>query len=272
MQSAPTLRRLIGLLLLSLLASVAVFAQTGEQVLKNNQTAGFADGRELVFTYLMNFMCVDQPGFDLNNNGKPADIDPGEFQTPICAVGHPSTIDPTGAPSKKTDKLWVLVPFFPGTEKQAFTPQLTAALNSLFGFVPQAFVNHPDVPVQCPEPGGPENTHMGMPGTCTMHASTVDLGPVLAALGKVPPHTNVPVPTPNHSHIIDTANANVGAEWWQVVVVLVTDPKAWPNEEGTKGITSVTALRTAQANHQALGDVPTNFFLYFASHFNNGGM
>jgi hypothetical protein len=46
---------------------------------------------------------------------------------------------------------------------------------------------------------------------------------------------------------------------------LVTDPKAWPNEEGTSGITSVSALRTAQSKGQALGDVPTNFFLYFKS-------
>ena len=265
MKRASFLRRLLGLLALTLLASAFSFAQTGEQTLKMAQTEGFAGGKEILFTYFMNFMCVDQPGMDLNNNGKQAGVDPAEFQTPICAVGHPSTIDPTGAPSKNTDKLWVLVPFFPGTEKDAFTPTLTTALNSLFGFVPQAFVNHPDVAVQCPEPGAPEGSHAGMPGTCTMHASTVDLGPVLAALGKVPPHTSVLVPTPNHSHLLETSQANVAAEWWQVIVVLVTDPKAWPNEEGTSGITSVSALRAAQSKGQALGDVSTNFFLYFKS-------
>ncbi len=265
MQHAPLPRKLLGLLALTMLASLPLFAQNGEKQLSTNQTAGFANGRELVFTYLMNFMCVDQPGRDLNNNGKPAAVDPGEFQTPICQVGAQSTIDPTGAPVSKTDKLWVLVPFFPGSEKEAFTPPLTKALNDLFGFVPQAFVNHPDVAVQCPEPGKPESAHAGMPGTCTMHASSVDLGPVLAALGKVPPHTSVPVPTPNHSHLVEASTANVGAEWWQVVVVLVTDPNAWPNEEGSRGITSVKALREAQANKQALADLPTNFFLYFAS-------
>ena len=257
-------RRLLSFCAIALLAILPAFAQEGEQVLKTNQTAGFADGQELVFTYFMNFMCIHQPNDDLNNNGKVAAVDPAEFQTPICQVGHQPTIDPTGAPVKKVDKLWVLVPFFPGTETQAFTPELTSALNSLFGFVPQAFVAHPDVPVQCPEPGAPENAQKGAPGTCTMHASQVDLGPVLAALGKVPPHTTVMVPTPNHSHIID--NPNSQPSWWQVVTVLVTDPKAWPNEEGTSGITSLTALRAAQSKHQALGDVPSNFFLYFGSH------
>jgi hypothetical protein len=252
------------MLVITLLAALPAFSQSTESTIGLNQTAGFADGKELVFTYLMNFMCVHQPKDDLNNNGKAAEVDPAEFQTPVCQVGHQPTIDPTGGPIKKVDKLWILVPFFPGTSKDAFTPELTSALNGLFGFVPQAFVENPDVAVQCPEPGAPENAQKGMPGTCTMHASQVDLGPVLAQLGKVPPKTTVMVPTPNHSHIIDSAAAQ-GASWWQVITVLVTDPKAWPDEEGTKGITSVKALRAAQAKGQALGDVPSNFFLFFGS-------
>jgi hypothetical protein len=45
----------------------------------------------------------------------------------------------------------------------------------------------------------------------------------------------------------------------------VTDEKAWPNATGTTGINSLKALRAAQAKGQALGDIPTNVFLFFGS-------
>jgi hypothetical protein len=54
--------------------------------------------------------------------------------------------------------------------------------------------------------------------------------------------------------------------WWQVVVDLVTDKSVWPNVDGTQGLTSVDALRAAQARGQASADIPTNFFLFFDSH------
>ena len=173
-------------------------------------------------------------------------MDPQEFQRPICAVGINPTIDPTGAPVSTTDKLWVLVPFFDTNPAEpAFTSQLGSTLKQLFGVVPDAFKIHPGVPVQCPEPGRPETAHKGMPGTCTMHTTQLDLGPVLAALGKVPPNRLVISPTVNHSHILDHTTEH--PEWWQVIVVLVTDRNAWPTEDGTKGITSfLAALRAAQ--------------------------
>jgi len=96
-----------------------------------------------------------------------------------------------------------------------------------------------------------------------MHATSIDLGPVLAAQGKVPPGTSVIVPTLNHSHIID--GKDFGAVWWQIVSVLVTDPSAWPSADGRSGITSLQALRAAQAAGKAAPDKPTNFFLYFNS-------
>jgi hypothetical protein len=96
-----------------------------------------------------------------------------------------------------------------------------------------------------------------------MHPTQVDLGPVLGQLGLVPPGTPVQVPTPNHSHIID--GANFQPIWWQVIVVLVTNPSLWPNVEGTTGLNSVDDLREAQANGQVSGDIPTNFFLFFDS-------
>jgi hypothetical protein len=231
-----------------------------------NQTEGFANGQLLVFTYLQNFSCIHEPFDDLNHNGKVAAVDPNEFQRPICVVGKKPTIDPTGAPIDKVDKLWVIVPFFDSHrgDDEAFTPSLTEFLKKKFGFIPDAFKPHPGVDVQCPEPGKPETSHKGAPGTCTMHTTELDLGPALAKAGKVPPNTNVIVPTLNHSHILDeTVQQPV---WWEIISVLVTDESAWPNAEGTVGITSLDALRLAQSQGKASPDTPTNFFLFFSVH------
>ncbi len=254
--------------LLWLLAAVGLFGIGSgfaqEHTIQANQTEGFAGGRELVFTYTQQFFCTDEPFDDLNHDGKIAAVEPSEFQRGICTIGAQPKIDPTGQPVAKTDKLWVIVPFFETDPSQpAFTPELGATLKKLFGFVPDGFKRKPGVPVQCPEPGGLETAHKGMPGTCTMHTSRIDLGPLLSALGKVPANTNVFTPTVNHSHIISVSH--YGAEWWQVEVVLVTDPKVWPDEEGTKGITSLGAMRAAQKSGQASMDISTNFFLFFSS-------
>jgi hypothetical protein len=229
-----------------------------------NQTDGYADDRLVAFTYFMNFDCVHDPFKDLDRNGKAAAVDPDEFQSPRCVVGEQSTIDPAGKPVSETEKLYVIVPFFDADhDGEAATPELAAALNSLFGFVPDAFDPTPGVPVQCPEPGLPLTRHKGDFGTCTMHPRKLDLGPVLASLGKVPPGSKVEVPTPNHSHII--RDADFGAVWWQIVVVLVNDQAVWPNVEGTTGLNSVEALRAAQSRGQASKDIPSNFFLFFDS-------
>jgi hypothetical protein len=75
----------------------------------------------------------------------------------------------------------------------------------------------------------------------------------------------VNVPLVNHSHVVANNAIVTRPEWWQVVVILVTDPKAWPNKAGTSGITSVAKLRAAQRKKQAFPDVPSNFFLFFNS-------
>jgi hypothetical protein len=150
-----------------------------------NQTEGFGEGQELVFTYLQEFYCAHQPFQDLNHNGLVAAVDPQEFQRPICVIGKQPSIDPTGAPVSQAEKLWVIVPFF-GNDKNpadAFNPTLGQVLLNLFGFIPEAFKKHPAVPVQCPEPGLPETQHKGAPGTCTMHTTRLDLGPPLAKMG-----------------------------------------------------------------------------------------
>lgn len=229
-----------------------------------NQTDGYGNERLVAFTYFMNFQCIHEPFDDLDIDGNVAAIDPDEFQTPRCIVGDQPTLDPTGDPIQNTEPLFVIVPFFDADgDGEAATPDLGAALTGLFNFVPDAFDPTPGVPVQCPEPGPPLTKHTGDFGTCTMHPTQVDLGPVLGQLGLVPAGTSVQVPTPNHSHIIN--GANFKSVWWQVIVVLVTDQGVWPNVGGTAGLNSVDDLRRAQAGGKASGDIPTNFFLFFDS-------
>lgn len=180
-------------------------------------------------------------------------------------MGRESTIGPTGDPVKEVETLYVITPFFETAVREpAFTPELGAALKSLFGFVPDSFKIHPGVDVQCPEPGLPLTEQKGAPGTCTMHTSAIDLGPLLGQLGLVPAGTAVVTPTINHSHIIDQ-QLHTGPIWWQVVSVLITDPNEWPSADGKHGITSLKKLRQAQALGKASADVPTNFFLFFGS-------
>jgi len=71
------------------------------------------------------------------------------------------------------------------------------------------------------------------------------------------------VPLPGHDHLVGTL-ANHADIWWNVVVVLVLDPSAWPNLAGTVGITSVAQLDAAQTNGEASAGLPTNVFLNFA--------
>jgi hypothetical protein len=227
--------------------------------LENNQTIGFGADQRLVFTYQQQFDCVVQPNDDRNFSGKPADLDPQQFASPECQIDAPSTIDPTGLSVKQTDPLYILVPFFETNKKTpAFTKTLGAALKKLFGFVPDAFKPSPGVPVQCPAP-------KDKPATCTMHPLQTDLGPLLTALGLLPKDTNLYVPLVNHDHLLTDKTINQGQEWWQIIVVLVKDPKAWPNAQGTTGITSIARLRAAQSKKQASEDVPSNFFLFFSS-------
>lgn len=243
-----------------------------------NQTEGFAAGQVVAFTYFESFDCLVGPFSDVDHDGRVAAVQPSEFNPGVakvgplkgrafshCILGFRPRRDPTGGPIANTDTLFVLVPFFDTnpSNNEAFTPALQTFLMSTFGFVPEAFKKHPDVAVQCPEPGPPITHHKGVPGTCTMHSTTLDFGRVLDTALGLPRGTPVPLPTANHSHIISEPIQE--AEWWKIVSVLVTDPNVWPNADGTSGITSVEALRAAQAAGQAKSDVNTNFFLFFDS-------
>ena len=240
-----------------------------------NQTNGFGNNRLVTFTYLQNFDCVDQPLLDLDFNGVPAQSDPNEMQFPICQPVTEPTEDPTGGNIKHTAHLYVFLPMFSvdndqnpndampcpngGRPGELCGPALGSTLISLFGFVPEAWKTHPLVATQCPDPNNP------VPGTCTMHASSVDLSVTLQALGKTgPPTAPVFVPTPNHDHVIDNSRVNALPIWWEVRPVLILNASDWPAADGSSGITNSHAMDDAEAAGRAI-EVGSNFFLFFSS-------
>ena len=271
-------------LAVAVLACTALAGGTAFGQLAPNQTHGFGNERLVTFTYLQNFDCVDQPTMDLDFNHIMAQSDPNEMQTPICQAVTESSEDPTGGDIKHTAHLYVLIPMFSvdndqnpndampcpngGRPGELCGPALGAKLISLFGALPEAWkakVN-PAITTQCPDPNNP------VPGTCTMHASSVDLSETLAALGKTGPASgNIFVPTPNHSHVVDNSRVNAGAIWWEVRPVLVMFQSDWPTADGTKGITSSKLMDDAEAANRAI-EVGSNFFLFFSSEQSATGM
>jgi hypothetical protein len=217
---------------------------------------------------------------DLDFNGVLAQSDPNEMQTPICQPVTEPTQDPSGTNIKHTAHLYVFVPMFSvdndqnpndampcpngGRPTELCGPALGATL-ILFGFVPEAWKTHPLVATQCPDPNNP------VPGTCTMHASSVDLSVTLNALGKTgPPTAPVFVPTPNHDHVIDNSRVNARPIWWEVRPVLILDQSDWPAADASSGITSSKAMDDAEAAGRAI-EVGSNFFLFFSSHLSSHG-
>src|SRR5207237_1621958 len=266
--------RLLQILAACAFAALAVVSATA-QLLAPNQTNGFGNNQLVTFTYLQNFDCVDQPKLDLDFNKIKAQSDPNEMQTPICQPVTEPTQDPTGGDIKHTAHLYVFVPMFSvdndqnpndampcpngGRPGELCGPALGAALISAFGFVPEAWKTHPAVSTQCPDPNHP------VPGTCTMHASSVDLSVTLAALGKTgPPTMPIFVPTPNHSHVVDNSRVNATPIWWEVRPVLILHQSDWPSADGSSGLTSAKAMDDAAAAGRAM-EVGSNFFLFFSS-------
>jgi hypothetical protein len=260
---------------LAVCACLTITTGSGLAQLAPNQTNGFGNGRLVTFTYLQNFDCVTQPAMDLDRNGIKAQSDPNELQTPICQVVTEPTADPTGGNIKQTAHLYVLVPMFSvnndrnpadampcpngGRPGELCGVALGNALISLFGAIPEAWKTHPLVSTQCPDPNNP------VPGTCTMHASSVDLSQLLFATGKTgPPIGPVFLPTPNHSHVVDNSRVNTLPIWWEVRPVLILNQADWPSADGTSGITSSKAMDDAEAAGRAV-EVGSNFFLFFDS-------
>ena len=267
---------------LAVCASITFAVGTASAQLAANQTHGFGNNQLVTFTYLQNFDCVDQPTLDLDFNGILAQSDPAEMQTPICQAVTEPTQDPTGRNIKHTAHLYVFIPMFSvdndqnpndamacpsgGRPGELCGPALGAALIKFFGFVPEAWKTHPAVSTQCPDPNHP------VPGTCTMHASSVDLSVTLAALGKTgPPTMPIFVPTPNHSHVVDNSRVNATPIWWEVRPVLILHQSDWPSADGSSGITSAKAMDDAEAAGRAI-EVGSNFFLFFSSRLDSTGM
>jgi hypothetical protein len=263
-------------------SALGLFPAITHAQLAANQTNGFGNNRLVTFTYTQNFDCVDQPLLDLDFNGIPAESDPDEMQTPICQPVTEPTQDPSGGDIKHTAELYVFVPMFSldndtnpndampcpngGRPGELCGPALGAALIQLFGFVPEAWKTHPLVATQCPDPNNP------VPGTCTMHASSVDLSVTLNALGKTgKPTAPVFVPTPNHDHVVDNSRVNTTPIWWEVRPVLIMDQSDWPAADGSSGITSASAMDDAEAAGRAI-EVGSNFFLFFSSKLSSAGM
>jgi hypothetical protein len=246
-----------------------------------NQTIGFGADQLLTFTYTQNFDCVDQPLLDLDFNGIPAESDRNEMQTPICQPITEPTQDPTGGSIANTAHLYVLLPMFSvdgdrnpshamkctngGRPGELCGARLGEALVKFFGFVPEAWKEKVNsaITTQCPDPNHP------VAGTCTMHASSVDLSTILVALGKIPgpPTHPIFVPTPNHSHVVDDNFVTTGQIWWEVRPILVFDQSDWPAADGSSGIRSSEKMDAAEAAGRA-AEVGSNFFLFFSSQLN----
>jgi len=275
-------RSVIKLFLVLCCTCFTLLAINATAQLAANQTNGFGNNRLVTFTYLQNFDCVDQPLLDLDFNGVPAQSDPNEMQNPICQPVTEPTEDPTGGNIKHTAHLYVFVPMFSvdndqnpndamacpdgGRPGELCGSALGTALINLFGFVPEAWKTHPLVATQCPDPNHP------VPGTCTMHASSVDLSVTLHALGKTgPPTMNVFLPTPNHDHVVDNSRVNTVPIWWEVRPVLILNASDWPAADGSSGITSSHAMDDAEAAGRAI-EVGSNFFLFFQSRRSMAGM
>ncbi|ALL79600.1 hypothetical protein AD006_30840 (plasmid) [Pseudonocardia sp. EC080610-09] len=276
--------------------SGAVADPTGNNAvrpLEVNQTEGFAEGQNQVFTYGQNFHCTIEPFDDLDGvaregDGVPAAADPDEMYVPECIAGETAggsepVISPAGIPAEQARRFWAIVPTFDANGNG----------------VPEGLDPTPAVDLQCPEPGPPVTAKRLPFGSCTMHPSAVLIDPIAGEAvrnivgvpapdlpgapglpGELPvdPPAAVPtvgpgvvVPLPSHSHIAETTED--GQVWWQVIVVLVREQSVWPDRDGNcsagreKCLTSIDALRSAQAGGETVAgrDIPTNLWLFFAN-------
>ena len=105
---------------------------------------------------------------------------------------------------------------------------------------------------------------------CVDHPMTMDLtrlATALAPLYKTTPDKLMPAlkdfATPGHDHLI-TTKAGGKAEWWDVNVIGVTDPKVYQAIHSHGSFSYVQSLLKAKNPH-VLGPIPTNLYLFFAA-------
>lgn len=106
----------------------------------------------------------------------------------------------------------------------------------------------PTPSTQCPATG------------CVDHPMTIDLSRLAPALG-VPASKLKDVPVPAHDHVLNSRNNDL-PEWWPVVVVGVTNQKAWDKIVSHKSLAEVRILQSEKGSG-VTPDIPTNLFLWF---------
>ena len=232
---------------------------------------GFAEETLLGLTYPIQYMCVHDFLDDLDHDGVVTPNDSEEHERELCTIGRASRVSPIGEPIAKTRALNALVPFFDyendgeaslggPDHNQDFADEL----ESLFGIVPDAYDPNLNIAIHCPHPGPPISRHTGTFGTCAMHPIVLDMSPLLSSLfPQIPSDKNLLLPLVNHIHVIEKPKNK--QQWFRILVNLVTDSSVWPDQDGTRGITSLKKLRVAQTAGYVSADIPTNMFFFFGS-------
>ena len=123
-----------------------------------------------------------------------------------------------------------------------YTQTPASSFDPLYVIVPLGFTPKADT-LQCKA------------GHCIDHPSTIDLSGILGSSYK-------DVPLPAHSHIVATANDHQ-SEWWNVVVVGVTNDRAWNKIVHCKSDAELQKLQRT-AGSGVTGNNVTNLFLYFS--------
>ncbi len=134
-----------------------------------------------------------------------------------------------------------------GAKYKSVPPGVSSASHTDPLWVPVPLFS-PTPPTQCPVTG------------CVDHPMTIDLSRLASALG-VPAAKLRDVPVPAHDHILNTRNNDL-PEWWPVVVVGVTNHKAWNEIVKAKDLQAVRILQE-QKDSGVTPDIPTNLFLWF---------
>lgn len=201
------------------------------------ETEGWSKGKLAVFEYTQNFICADSP---LNEHH--------------CRVGmeispdNPMKLDP-----KTIVELMVIVPFF-----DADGDGLLEALDP----TPGVFVQCPETQSSALAGGKP----FGIFGHCILHDTMLDTSKLSGT--KIAGFTfSDQIPLPNHIHLIQGISQDF--EPWKAQVVLVLDPRIWPEANGscpagTGCLTSFDAIRSAPKD-SIVGPIPTTLVLFFTA-------
>jgi hypothetical protein len=268
-------------------------APTGEASvpLPDDVILNYASGQPIASHYKFSYVCPTEPTNKLglpDNVGVPGADETRDFtqyQSAPCYFGVPQA-NPTEAPLPVGEinaafhnvrELYGLAPWFEGV------PGVGGQLNDLYG------ANTPISQIQanCPRQGLPVTGITDPVGSCLMHMNVLHFP---NDNGAADPQYHVPnqVPLPAHSHILgglvssDTSGGawgrsnnedsptRLGPTWWHPRSVQVLDRSIWPDAAGNcpagrvHCLTSMKALREAQAKGQARPEGGSNILLYFS--------